>query len=180
MPLPKGSIPLHSKRLLLRPLTAADAKTVFETWAGDRRVAYFMRWNIHQSIEDTLQWLRECEGCINDPTFYNWGIVIKESGALIGSIGLIQNDEYPGRFEIGYCIAMPYWGQGYTTEAATRVMEYAANEVGITRFVGVYALDNPVSGKILRTLGFVPQHNSTYHSYDGTREYDCAVTFFDL
>lgn len=174
-----GTIPLESERLLLRPLTIADAQAVYHNWASDKRVTFFMRWNIHESIEDTVQWLKECENAQADPTFYNWGIIIKETNTLIGSIGLIQNEEYPGRYEIGYCIAYPYWGKGYTSEAAARVMDYAKNEVGLTRFVGVYALDNPVSGRILRKLGFVPQYEGVYHSYDGKREYVCSVLYLD-
>ncbi len=174
-----GSIPLESNRLTLRPLTTADVQAVYRNWASDKRVAYFMRWNVHSSADVTLQWLKECENGLTTPGFYNWGIVLKQSGTLIGSIGLVQNEDSPDRHEIGYCIGAAHWGKGYTTEAARRVMTYAADAAGLTRFVGVHALDNPVSGRILRRLGFVPHHNGTYRSYDGLREFDCCVLYLD-
>ena len=47
---------IETERLILRLLTARDAKAVFEGWATDKEVARFMRWNLHKSIEETMEW----------------------------------------------------------------------------------------------------------------------------
>ena len=75
-----------------------------------------------------------------------------EGSTLIGSIGL---SEIEGETNIGYWIARSHWGQGYATEAG-RAMLALARGLGHKRLVGRHFLDNPVSGLVLRRLGFRP------------------------
>ena len=44
---------LHTARLTLRPITTADAATIFEAYAQDPEASRFMAWRPHQSLEES-------------------------------------------------------------------------------------------------------------------------------
>lgn len=48
---------LETKRLLLRPLSVKDAEAAFENWTSDPDIAKFMRWELHENISETREWL---------------------------------------------------------------------------------------------------------------------------
>ena len=58
--------------------------------------------------------------------------------------------------EIGYAFGRAYWGQGYATEAASRVLEYAFRELRVGRFEIPWYKGprNPRSFSVYRRLGF--------------------------
>ena len=94
---------LETERLILRPLIASDAKAVFENWTSDQDVAKFMRWSVHKDVSETYQWLASDEMLLESDAVYNWGFVLKESGELIGSGGLVFQ-ETKEMYELGYNI----------------------------------------------------------------------------
>lgn len=53
---------LESKRMILRPLSLNDANHIFKSWTSDPEVAKFMIWDIHKSVDDTIEWLKIEEG----------------------------------------------------------------------------------------------------------------------
>jgi len=79
---------IETERLILRPLTLADADTAFNGWTGDLEVAKYVSWLPHHSISDTIEWLKEIEwkqnevGDIVPNDNYIWGFVLKETGVL--------------------------------------------------------------------------------------------------
>ena len=161
---------LKTERLILRPLSIADADTIFESWTSDPKVAKYMNWNLHQRVEDTKEWLRFEEENIGKSTNYTWGFVLKETGELFGSGGINYNSDYE-MFELGYNIMQKYWNQGFTTEAAKKIIDFAIKELGIKRLFCRHAKDNIASGKVIEKLGFTYQNNGTYTSLDGKRTF---------
>jgi ribosomal-protein-alanine N-acetyltransferase len=61
-----------------------------------------------------------------------FSVILKSSQELIGDCGL-EHTEFEGKpcVEIGYDFLSRYWNQGYATEAAKAVKEYATEELGI-------------------------------------------------
>lgn len=80
---------LETERLLLRPLTTNDVESAFSNWTSDPDIAKFMRWELHSNISETFEWLVSEETLIESDSVYNWGFVLKETGELIGSGGLV-------------------------------------------------------------------------------------------
>lgn len=116
---------LETERLILRPLTVADASAVFE-WASDERVAKYMIYPKHETIETTLEWLNSIDN--NTDTDYDFGFVEKESGKLIGSGGVYwENDRQQWR--VGYNFRFDRWHQGFATEAAQEMVRFAKEEL---------------------------------------------------
>lgn len=77
---------LTTDRLLLRPVVAEDAEDFYE-YSRNANVGLNAGWKPHESIEETR--------LIMEQVFMNreavFGIVVKESGKLIGTIGLVKD-----------------------------------------------------------------------------------------
>ena len=95
-----------------------------------------------------------------------WAVELKETSEAIGCVGYlpasasnlkIENDQC----EVGYWIAIPYWGQGICTEAMRLVVDYCFHEKGFTVLWGDYFLDNPASGRVMEKCGFVDTGEET-------------------
>lgn len=78
-------------------------------------------------MEDTKQWLWATEESNKTDTMYDWGFWLKDGNYLFGSGGLMYHKEEKV-FELGSNIMHKYWNQGYTTEAAKAILEFAQKE----------------------------------------------------
>lgn len=162
---------LETERLFLRPLTVNDADAVFANWTSDPDIAKFMRWELHKDIKETRQWLTAEEDLVKSDSVYNWGFVLKQTGELIGSGGLVYI-ESKGMYELGYNIMKKYWGQGLTTEAAEKIIDFGKKELMQKRFYCCHAKDNPASGRVMTKVGFQYQHDSVYYSWNQERKFE--------
>jgi RimJ/RimL family protein N-acetyltransferase len=71
---------------------------------------------------------------------------------MIGHAGFHGPPDDKGMAEIGYTIFEPYRGQGYATEAARRLMEFAA-ELGVKTLRASVAPGNAPSLAVVKKLG---------------------------
>ena len=81
-----------------------------------------------------------------------WPFFELSSKELIGCCGLRPYKE--GKYEIGFHLRPKFWRQGYATEAAQAVINYAFS---VLKTEGLFAGHNPnntVSSIVLRRLGF--------------------------
>jgi len=176
---------IETDRLILRPLTIADAETAFYGWTGDAEVAEYVSWLPHHSIDDTINWLKEIEweqddkGNITPSDNYIWGFVLKETGELFGSGGLIW-EEGCQLYQVGYNIKKSHWNNGYTTEAMRAILRYAAKSLGIKRVAGGHAKENLTSAKVIEKLGFIYDRDDVTPHVDGIRHFDSREYYLDL
>ena len=162
---------LETDRLILRPLSLNDAEHIFNTWTSDPEVTKYMIYDTHETINDTLSWLNEEVKKINDDDLYTWGMVLKENNELFGNISL-HYDHTKDVFVLGYNIAKSYWGNGFTTEAGKKVLEFGQNTLGIKKFFCRHANENIGSMKVMTKLGFVYSNDSTYDSFSGKKHFE--------
>ena len=178
---------LETERLILRPLTLADADTAFFGWTGDPDVAKYVSWLPHNSIDDTIEWLHEVEwkqdpdgnAVPSDNFNFIWGFVLKETGELFGSGGLIWEEDIK-LYLVGYNIMKTHWNLGYTTEAMKAVLKFASNVLGIKKVAGGHAKANLASARVIEKLGFVYDRDSLTPHIDGIRFFDSKEYLLDL
>lgn len=161
---------IETDRLILCPLTVDDAEDVFE-WTGDERVAKYMIYPCHKSIEITKEWLSSLDSLENE---YTWGFVRKSDGKLIGSGG-IRFRVNENAWSFGYNLRFDCWGQGYATEASKRMIKYVCSEHNAREFVSEHAVDNPASGRVIEKCGLVFEEYSEFSKFDGSQTFKCKV-----
>ena len=170
---------LETERLLLRPMTVNDAESAFANWTSDPDVARFMRWERHNDISETRAWLESEEELAESDAVYNWGFVLRSTGELIGSGGLIFVEDR-GMYELGYNIMKKYWNRGLATEAAKRIIAFGRDELLQKRFFCCHAKDNPASGKVMTKAGFRYQSDGVYYSRNRERCFEAMEYLLTL
>ena len=150
--------PIETERLLLRQIREDDTQAVFDNWASDPEVSRYLTWPAHRTIEDTKavmqRWMKDYE----DPKTCRFGIVIKESGELIGSIDIV--DFVDGAPEIGYCMSRKHWNKAYMTEACRAFMRRLF-DLGYKRIVIEADQRNIGSNRVIEKCGFIFTHTQT-------------------
>ena len=117
---------ITTERLLLTPWKDCreDAEGLY-AYASDPEVGPRAGWKPHASVEESREIIKN----VFMPHTV-WAIREKESGRIIGSIGLEpdRRREDVNSKEMGYSLGRSFWGNGYMTEAAEAVMDYGFRE----------------------------------------------------
>lgn len=153
-----GTVTLETDRLILRKTIESDAEPMFRNWASDERVTKYLTWQAYESVEQLQntyhQYLLDNA---DDPKFFDWKIVLKDTNEPVGSIGVVKMNEEIAEAEIGYCLAYDFWHMGFMTEALSRVVKFLFDEVGFNRIAATHDVNNPNSGKVMNKCGLVEE-----------------------
>jgi ribosomal-protein-alanine N-acetyltransferase len=154
---------LESERLLLRPPEIADIPALVPL-IDDFDVAKNLSRAPHPYSEtDARAYLEHAAETRAAGTDFSFAILRKVDRAYLGNCGVHKRE---AGFEFGYWLGKPFWGQGYATEAARRLVEFAFDDLKVQSLIAGWFHDNPASGRVLAKLGCVP---------DGTGQRDCLA-----
>lgn len=175
-----GTIPLETRRLLLRPFTVSDAQAMFYHWASDKMVTKYLTWPAHRSPSDTAAVLERWVESYQDMDYYHWAITLKDrEGELIGSIGVTNRiDKIVQMAHIGYCIGRDWWHQGITSEALKRVMSFLFEDIGLQRIESRHDPRNPNSGLVMKKCGM--RYEGTLRCADWNNEGICDACYYGM
>ena len=168
---------IETERLILRKIREEDTQAVFENWASDPEVTKYLTWLPHENIGVTKmvmdRWMKEYE----DPKTHRFGIVIKTTNTLIGSIDVVDYvDGYP---EIGYCSAKRYWNQGYMSEAAKAFIKYLFDQ-GFNKVVIEANENNIGSNRVIEKCGFKFTHKEAKEHCSIFKPEPIVVNWYEL
>lgn len=145
-----GMIPiLETERLVLRGWRPDD----FEALAaihGDQAVMTFL--GGVQERNDAWRSLASLVGHWAMRGYGKWAVERKADGAMMGRVGLINPEGWPG-IELGWTLGAQYWGQGYATEAALAAMDYAFLTQPLDRLISCIDPGNAGSQAVARRIG---------------------------
>jgi RimJ/RimL family protein N-acetyltransferase len=143
------SIPvLETERLVLRAPRFEDAKAI-ATLANDRRIAENTARIPHPyKVSDAEAFIAGLDEPGAELAFV---ITLAENGAVIGGCGVGALD---GQTELGYWLGVPFWGQGFATEAVRAVIDHAFEESGHAFLNAGARVTNPASRHVLEKCGF--------------------------
>lgn len=162
---PIAPIILKTTRLLLRPPVKEDA-AVLECYLSDRRIAETTAAIPHPYPRGgALDWIGRTDRQWSEGTGASFVITLRDSGKILGVIGLMGESRVD--LKAGYWIAVPYWGNGYATEALHRLVRYAFNHLRLPRLGARHFAHNPASGRVMLKAGL---HFKSFHPLGGSRE----------
>ena len=138
---------LETERLLLRPVTMADAEAMFAYTSDTENT----KWDFpaNRTIEETKKVI---ENIYLKSPLGRYGIVLKETSEFIGTIDLMNWSDGK-EAEIGYIINKKFWGNGLATEASAKILELCFEVLGFEEVHAFCALENPASARVLTKLG---------------------------
>jgi RimJ/RimL family protein N-acetyltransferase len=163
---------LDTDRLHIRPFVNDDldalATVVFEDASTDIRREW-LEWQVANYTALARLW---------QPPYGDRAITRKETGELIGSVGYVQSwgpfdklsyfrsllkQTPPARsrpeFGMFWTVRADQRGQGYATEAARAMIDYAFMEWQVQRIVATTEYDNAASLAVMRKLGMTIERN---------------------
>jgi len=143
---------IETDRLRLRRLGAGDAPFILELlnepsfirFIGDKGV---------RTLDDARKYLRDGPLAMYERTGAGLLLVtLKDGGVPMGMCGLIKRDALEDT-DIGFALLPAFWGQGYALEAATAVLRYGREVLGLRRIVAITSPDNVRSIALLERIG---------------------------
>ncbi|MFI9585599.1 GNAT family N-acetyltransferase [Streptomyces sp. NPDC052236] len=160
---------IQTPRLLLRrwrdddlvPMAEINADPEVMEWVGDGSVR-----DLDETAEDIERWEEQWD----EEGFGLFAIELLASGELIGFTGLSVPPYLPElehEVEISWRLGRQYWGQGYASEAAAATLEFALQDRGLDRVIGIARLGNDASENVMRKLGMEREREATHpvHGY---------------
>ncbi len=156
---------LHTGRLHLRPFTEADTDSIFTLMSNPRVLRY---WDAPPWTERTQaeRFIVRCQQMEQEGSGARLVITQSSDGAFLGWCSLMNWDPTYRSAMIGYCLDEPAWGQGFATEAATALLEWAFNTLDLNRVQSEADTRNAASDRVLQKLGFLRE---------GTLRENCVV-----
>lgn len=143
---------IETERLTLRKMTMRDAMDVYH-YAKDREVARHVLWAAHQSVWETRAYVRFLLYQYRNGEPGSWGIVLKETGRVIGTIGYMSYSADNAMVEVGYSLSREHWGKGLMTEALEAVIGETFRVLKLHRIEAMHFTDNPASGRVMAKCG---------------------------
>lgn len=169
-----GTIPLHTSRLVLKPLSMEDVPEMFREYARDEKMTHYLSWEPYTDIEALRQFIAtRVTPQYDGPEYYHWGIWI--NGEFTGTINLHALSNRQEYCELGYCISSRWWSKGIMTEAVGTVLRFAFGEIGFHKVCALHDTQNMASGRVMIKNGMVQEGLLRQHNRrkDGTW-YDLA------
>lgn len=140
---------IKAERLVLRAYELADIGELVPLIGAREVAANLARVPYPYTEQDARNFI----GSIKEtPDEARFAIVLGSDQRLIGGIGL-RIDSTHQRAELGYWLGIPYWGNGYATEAARAVMQYGFETLGLHRIWASVFQRNEASAKVLGKIG---------------------------
>lgn len=165
---------LETDRLLLRRMTMADAQDVF-AYSCDPEVSRHVLWEAHRFIGESRAYLRYIQRQYRNNEPSSWGIELKESGRLIGTIGYMWWDRENRSAEVGYSLARAQWNKGLMTEAMRVIIRFGFEEMGLNRIEAQHETSNPASGRVMEKVGMCLEGILRQRLYNKGRYVDVAL-----
>jgi RimJ/RimL family protein N-acetyltransferase len=145
--------PFDAGRLTLRSFQDADL-TAFLAYRNDAEVARYQSWDSISYARGQAFVQEQRDQSPGVPgTWFHFAVVLKDTGQLIGDVGLNVLVQDVRQAQIGLSFDRAFQGQGYATEAVTAVLDYAFINLDLHRVIAVVDVLNTRSSALFERVG---------------------------
>lgn len=137
----------------LRPWQETDIPALAR-YADDPRIAANLRdvFPSPYTKEDAQWFVEDCMARNGNEVLFR---AITADGQVVGSISVVRGtDVYHQSGELGYWLAVPFWGQGIMTAAVEEICREAFDVLGLVRIYAEPFAHNAASRRVLEKAGF--------------------------
>ncbi len=148
-----GVVVLETRRLILRHLLPEDLDALFALYRDPEIRRYFPDGT--RTLAETreeLQWF--LNGHPRHPELGLWATLERSSGAFLGRCGLLPW-QIDGQLEVelAFLIDKTRWRQGFASEAAGAIVDYARSTLGLHRLICLITPGNAASVAVAEKVG---------------------------
>jgi [ribosomal protein S5]-alanine N-acetyltransferase len=148
----ESNLQLETERLVLRSMLASDIASLHLIFTDPNVMASF---GVDLFTREQMQrWLQRNLDHQNECGYGLFSVLLKETGELIGDCGLEQMDVNGVQLaELGYDFRSAFWNQGYATEAACAVRDYAFDVLHLPQLISLIRVGNLASKRVAEKVG---------------------------
>ena len=165
---------LETDRLILRRMHMRDAEDIF-AYSRDPEVARHVLWAAQKDVSEAKEYCRYMMKRYRADQPSSWGIILKKSGRLVGTIGYMDHSEDNASVEVGYSLSRSLWNGGYMTEALRCVIAHTFENMDINRIEAQHELENPSSGRVMEKCGMRKEGVLRQRLYNKGKYVDVAL-----
>jgi [ribosomal protein S5]-alanine N-acetyltransferase len=146
---------LETQHFRLRQLRVSDAPALFAYFSDDDVVKYYdPNFSALTDIQQALEFIEHTHQAFSQGNGFRWGISLKDTDTVIGTIGYHSWVKSFFKAEIGYEISRTYWRQGVVTEAIRPVLAFGFQQLQLNRIEAFCDEENVGSYRVLEKSGF--------------------------
>lgn len=145
------SLHLETDRLILRPFKKEDARRIRDL-ANDKKITSILGLPYPYELKHAEEWIATHREQLTNGTEYPLKIIDKQSNDIIGTI-TIRVDKINHKGELGYWIGSQFWGRGFATEAAKKMIDFGFNELNLNKVWALALTRNIASKMVLEKAG---------------------------
>lgn len=150
---------IETERLLLRKMLPSDADDMY-AYSCRPETSEYLLWSPHAAPSVTKKYLAFLQKQYKAAAFYDFAVVEKATGRMIGTCGFSSFDLDNNSAEIGYVLSPDYWGRGMATEAVRKILTFGFLDLSLHR-ICVRILDgNTASIRVAEKCGM--RHEATH------------------
>jgi len=164
----------ETERLVLRELVEEDAQYILNCFSNDEVLRFYGQKPL-TSIEQVKQIIGNFSRSFKEKSGVKWGIELKETGTIIGTIGIQEWSIEHKRANISYALFPENWGKGYASEAIDKVISYGFQELGLERIGAVVFIENEASNNLLTKIGFQKEGVLKNYMYQNSVAHDTNI-----
>lgn len=141
---------LQTDRLIIREFSLEDAQGFYEMnlepavlqYTGDRPFT---------TVEEARVFIQSYNH-YQEYGYGRWTLIHRSSEQYLGFCGFKYHPD-SAEVDLGFRIPLPFWGQGFATEAAQGCLAYGLAQLGFSRVIGRVAQANKASIRVLEKVG---------------------------
>lgn len=143
---------LETERLILRKMLVSDAEDMYE-YAHRPDVTKYLTWYPHADVNYTREYLSYLGSHYKVGDFFDWAVILKSSGKMIGTCGFTRFDYINDSAEMGYVINPEYRGIGIAAEALCEVLRFGFETLSLNRAEAKFIEGNEASRRVMEKVG---------------------------
>lgn len=144
---------LETKRLILRSLQMTDLDSMAAIDADPKVCEFLPALGTRDNTAANIQRIISHE---QQKGYSLYAVELKTTHEMIGWIGLLTPSfeaHFTPAVEIGWRLASQHWNQGYATEGAKAVLDYALTTLGLEEIVSFTVKNNLASRRVMEKIG---------------------------
>lgn len=131
----------------------SDAYELFDIY-GDAFVMKFTDEKPFENLATVSLMLKSISRLLLEGKSLEWGVVIKETGTLVGTCGLHSFNALLQSAEVGCMLKSACWGRGYMKEAVSILAIYAKDDLKLKELTADVHSENERAQRMFANLGF--------------------------
>ncbi len=165
---------LETERLTLRQFEFYDRVAVMNILSDPKVTATLLDIPEPFHFDDADMWIRAGHAGIAMDLLYPFAIIRRDDNALLGCVDLEQDSEHR-RADMAYWIGSAHWRQGYTSEAARRILQFGFEALNLNRVYAQCLIHNASSSGVMQKIGLKYEATLRQSTVKSGKSVDMAV-----